>query len=271
MTDPKIKLQMELEHKFNKNQLLPRIKKEFIECDTFDFTAYMEEKQIPIKFGFDLLAQMALHKRCSLPTLVGILRTHFNDSQVTADMLLRAAEADLVDWESSINMFIVKFTISDDVQAELDKYQFPLPMVVEPRMVRENMDHGYLTSRGSLLLRKNHHEDDICLDHINRVNRIRFSINTEVAHMVKNQWRNLDKPKSGETKADFEKRKRAFDKYDRTAHVIHRIMVEAGNCFHITHKVDKRGRTYSQGYHINPQGNAWCKAVISLYDKELVE
>jgi DNA-directed RNA polymerase len=48
-------------------------------------------------------------------------------------------------------------------------------------------------------------------------------------------------------------------------------MVEMGNRFYLTHRYDKRGRTYAQGYHVNTQGNCWNKAVIELADEEVVE
>lgn len=274
LADPKanrLSHQIELEKLFNKNQLIPRIRQEFQNCKEFDFSAYMDSHKIPLPFGFDLLTQMALHKRTTLPILVGILRHHFDDSQLTADMLLKAAEADLVDWVHGLQVFVVKFTLSADVQEELDRFQFPLPMVVEPRQLTCNTDTGYLMTGGSVILKKNHHEDDICLDHINRVNAIPMSVNLDTALMVKNQWRNLDKQKSGETKEHFEKRKRAFEKFDRSAHEIIQIVIEQGNRFYFTHKVDKRGRTYCQGYHLTTQGNPWCKAIIELADKEYVE
>ena len=44
----------------------------------------------------------------------------------------------------------------------------------------------------------------------------------------------------------------------------------AGNHFYLTHRYDKRGRTYAQGYYINPQGNEWNKAVLEFADKEIV-
>lgn len=263
--------QIELEKLFSKNQLIPRIRREFEHCEGFDFTAYMEKNKIPIPFGFDVLTQMALHKRTSLPTLVGILRHHFDDSQLTADMILRAAEADLVDWSPTLRMFVVRFTLSADVQEELDKFQFPLPMVVEPMTLTRNTDTGYLMTGGSVILKKNHHEDDVCLDHINRVNKVKFSIDHDTATMVKNQWRNLDKPKAGETKDDFEKRKRAFEKYQRTAHDVIDLLIQEGNEFYLTHRYDKRGRIYCQGYHVNYQGAAWNKACIELADKEMIE
>lgn len=274
MIDPKLSHQIELEKLYNKNNTLSRISKEFTHCKEFNFAKYMGDNDIDEQFGFDLLTQMVLHKRTTLPTLVGILRRHFdgrdNACQLAADMLQVCAKADLVDWNPVTRQFIVKFDISQDVQDDLDRYQFPLPMVIEPRKVNDNRDTGYVMSRNSIILRRNHHEDDVCLDHINRVNAVRFTINYDTAHMVRNQWRNLDKPKTGETKQDFQKRLKAFEKYDRSSKEIIDLILRYGNEFYLTHKYDKRGRIYCQGYHINYAGNAWNKAVIELADKEIV-
>lgn len=268
------KHQAELERLYSKNQTMHRIKSEFQDAD-FNFEKYFEQKQIDVEFGYSLLVQMALHKRTTLPTLVGILRTHFepdpNACQMAADMLLKACEADLVDWHPGLRLFIVKFTISEDVQRDLDRYQYPLPMVVPPRRVRDNTETGYYTSRGSIILRKNHHEDDVCLDHINRVNKVKFSIDHITARMIRNQWRNLDKPKAGESKQDFDKRVKAFNKYDATAQEVINKILQHGNEFYLTHRYDKRGRIYCQGYHVNYQGAPWNKAVIELADKEFVD
>lgn len=271
MTDQKLfKHQIELEQLYNKNQTTSRIRKEFTECEQFSFEDYLIENEIPIPFGIDLLVQMALHKRCNLPTLIGCLRYHFEDAQVTANMILKCVMADLVDWSPVNSQFIVKFTISDKTQAELDRFQYPLPMVVPPMPIKTNLDCGYILTRSSVILRKNHHDDDVCLDHLNRVNAVQFTINQDTATMVKNQWRNLDKAKPGETKADFQKRKKAFEKYDNTCHDVIKILTKYGNQFYLTHKIDKRGRTYCQGYHITYQGAPWSKAIIELANKELV-
>lgn len=271
MTESKLEShQIQLEKLFNKNQLIPRVKSEFIDCKDVDFIAWFKEAGIPSGFGFDLLAQMALHKRAKLPVLVGLLRHHFNDSQATVDALLQAAIADIVDWSPATQQFIVRITISQDVQEELDRFQYPLPMVIKPKTVRKNTDTGYLISKGSLILKNNHHNEDICLDHINRMNQVKLTIDNTVATMVANSWRDLDKPKEGETKEDFEKRKRAFDKYDRTCKDVMELVNQEGNTFFLTHRYDKRGRVYCQGYHVTYQGNAWNKAVIALADKELV-
>jgi hypothetical protein len=270
----KRKHQAELERLFNKNQTIGRIRSEFENQKQVDFDRYFERNKIDRDFGYDLLVQMALHKRTTLPTLAGILRKHFeplvNASQLAADMIEQAVLAGLVDWDPNSRQLIVCITVSDDVQRDLDRYQYPLPMVVPPRKVLDNRDTGYFTSRGSIILRKNHHDDDVCLDHINRMNKVRFSIDFDTARMIKNRWRNLDRPKAGETNEDFAKRKKAFEKYDRTSKAVIDQILAHGNEFWLTHRYDKRGRVYCQGYHINYQGAPWNKAVVELADKEFV-
>lgn len=256
--------QIELEHLFSKNQLMQRIRAEFIGCAQFSFEAYLEAEGIPEDFGIELLAQMALHKRADLPTMVGCLRHLCKSSQEAADLLLKCAMADLVDWSPTLRIFVVKFTISADVQTDIDRFQYPLPMVVEPKEVKRNVHSGYFLNNSSIILKHNHHDDDVCLDHINRMNRVKFTVNFDTATMIKNQWRNLDKPKDGESQADFDRRVRAFNKYDQTAKGVLETLIEHGNEFYFTHKYDKRGRTYCQGHHANYQGTPWNKAVIEF-------
>lgn len=263
--------QIELEKLYSKNQTLPRIRAEFLNCKEVNFTDYLIENEIPVNFGLDLLVQMALHKRANLQTLIGLLYHHFNNAQVTADMLLRAVMADLVDWDATFKAFVVKFEITAEVQEDIDRFQYPLPMVVEPKPITKNRESGYYLNQSSVILRNNHHEDDVCLDHLNRMNSIRFTINTDTAMMVHNKWKNLDKPKEGELREEFEQRKKAFQKYDRMAKSVMALLNKHSTHFHLTHKYDKRGRVYCQGYHVTYQGSPWNKAVVEFADKELVE
>jgi len=275
---PDENLQLSLELLYDKNQLMPRVRAEFIDCKDFNFIHYCEEQGIPSDFGIDLLAHMAIRKRANVPTLVGCLWHHFKDSQTTADFLQRAAEADLVDlhqvqspydnelkWE-----FVVKFGISDDVQRELDKFQYPLPMVIQPRKVESNLDSGYLNRKESVILRDNHHNDDVCLDHINRMNAIPFAINMTVAKAIQNKWKGIDKRKKDETWEDYRKRRKAFDKYNAVAKDVLALLTKQGNRIYLTHKYDKRGRTYCMGFHVTYQGTDWNKSVLELADKEYV-
>lgn len=266
--------QIDMEKLFHKNQLIPRIKSEFTSAD-FNFRNHMTKHNIDHDFGFDLLVQMVLHKRATVPVLVGILRKHFRDyqngSQMTADAILKCVKADLVDWNPSLRQFIVRFDISQDVQDDLDRYQYPLPMIVEPKKIRTNEDTGYFTSHNSVILKNNHHDEDVCLDHLNKVNGIKLKINHTTAVMIQNEWKHLDKPKPGEDRKEYQRRVKAFEKYDRTARDVMAHLEVAGNEFYLTHKYDKRGRIYAQGYHVNYQGNAWNKAVVEFVNQEVVQ
>ena len=265
-----VELQIRLEQLYSKNQLIPRIKAEFKDCKDFNFTEFLQLNQIPLDFGFDLMTQMVIHKQADLSTLVGILRHHLNDGQATADMITRALEAELLYYVPTTQKFIVRFLVSQEVQDDLDRFQYPLPMVVPPREVTNNLTSGYYLNKRSLILNDNHHNGDVCLDHINRLNEMSFVINMGVIQMVKNSWKNLDKRKEGEDRAKFEQRKRDFAKYDRVAKQVIDLINQAP-AFYFTHAYDKRGRTYCMGYHVNYQGNPWNKACIEFAQQEIVE
>lgn len=273
--------QWELEKLHAKNNLLPRLRSEFTDQQGFDFKGALEAAGIPVEFGIDLLAQIALRKRADVTTLVGLLRHHFREyaqpAQACADMLAKSVECGVVLYQPKARSgtdeyeFVVRVDISQATQAELDCFQYPMPMVVPPKKLIRNDQSGYLSLEQSVILKNNHHDDDVCLEHINRMNRIPLSINVDVVTTVNNTWKNIDRQKEDETPAEFTKRKRAFDKYQRTCYTVFSTLLEHENKFYLTHRYDKRGRIYSQGYHVNYQGNDWCKAAIELVNREIVQ
>lgn len=269
--DVKHEHQLAMEQLFHKNQLIPRIKKEFIECKEVDFKGYMEAKDINVEFGIDLMVQMVLHKRAKLNVLVGTLKKHSPNLQLIADEIKKCAEANLVDWSPTREEFIVRIDISADVQEEINRYQYPMPMIVPPMEIKNNTQTGYLTGKGSVILKNNHHDDDVCLNHLNKMNSIKLKINHVTALLIKNEWKHLDKPKEDEEYKDYQRRVKQFEKYDRTAKDVMVHIEISDNQFYLTHKYDKRGRVYSQGYHVNYQGTAWNKAVIEFHDGEVIE
>lgn len=271
----RVERQVELENLFNKNQLMPRIRQEI---EDSGIRAEFEAKGIDPDFGIKLLIQMQLHKRCDLMTLAGALRKHFakpgvtNPGQATVDEITKCVEHDFVNYDFSCEQFVVVYELSSDVQAEIDMFQYPLPMTVEPKKLESNRDTGYLTYQGSVILKAgNHHDGDTWLAHLDRLNGIKFAFNKEAIATVQNRWRNLDKPKAGETAEDFQKRRKAFEKYDATARDAIRAIDEVTDHFYLTHKYDKRQRTYCQGYHISYQGAPWNKASIEFFDREHID
>ena len=81
----------------------------------------------------------------------------------------------------------------------------------------------------------------------------------------------LPKRKIGEAFDEFQKRqKQAQVFYEHSLEVMQAIAT-LGNEFWLTHKYDRRGRTYAVGYHINTQGTDYNKAVLELAKKEVIE
>jgi len=269
LDDMKIDGQYELEKMFSKYQLIECLTKAFKDAE---FPVSLAEDNIPEDFGISMLVQMALHKRADITVLVGLHKSYFDSHaaphQACADMVLVMLEKAYFEWDPDSEKVIVEYEISPEMQMMIDRYQYPLPMVVEPNEVSNNRDTGYLTIKGSLILRNNHHSRDICLDHINRMNQVPLAINTTVVAFVRNQWKNLDRRKPDETKEDFEKRLRAFEKYDTTSRDVLDALLSYSETFWLTHKYDKRGRTYAQGHHVNYQSNDWCKAVVQFAKPE---
>lgn len=259
--------QQELELLYNKNLATTRIKTELTNAE-FDFLGYFAELDIPAKFAMNMLTQMVLHKRTNMATMIGLLHKHADTPQQAAMYLEIAVHADLLDWDIHKKEFIVAVDISAEVQRDLDRYQYPLPMIIEPKQVRDNSSTGYLTSNNSIILKNNHHEGDVVLDHINRMNLTALRINFDVVDMIKNTWKNLDKQKEDETYQDFRKRQKAFAKYDKTAKDVMKTVTKHSDRIYLTHRYDKRLRTYCQGYHVNYAGNAWNKACIEFADGE---
>lgn len=261
--------QQQIEKLYNKNQVFSRIKEEIVNYENGLIISLIQEAGMDLECGIDLLVQMILHKRANVETLVGVLKNHAKNSlQEIVDQLELAIQAGLVEYNPVTKFFIVAIDIPEDVQQEINQYQYPMPMVVPPKAVTNNGESGYLSVNTSILLNKTHHNDDVVLDHINRVNGIQFELNLDVVHFIQNTWKNLDQRKPGESVWDFKKRKAAFEKYDQNSRAIIEFISEHSDVMYFTHRYDFRGRIYCQGYHITYAGNDWNKACVSLAKKE---
>lgn len=137
------------------------------------------------------------------------------------------------------------------------------PMVCEPKELTTNFQSPYLTHNDCLILGKqNAHADDICLDVINLQNRIPLKLSVEFLSSVEEE---------PTFELDSMEKARLWRQFKEQSYEVYRLLIRQGNRFWLTHKVDKRGRLYAQGYHITPQGSAFKKAMIELADEEMVE
>lgn len=236
---------------------------------------------------------------CLVPTLFTSItaqlasRLGFSDKvdaiKTVAELVSVLSETDAFDITKqdamSSMMVISRMQLSDELLNYVEGSAYLPPMVCEPKELVNNYSNGYLGFNNSLILGKgNHHEEDICLDVLNKVNKVALKLDIEFL-------KELEEDPSTEFTAEWAKKKamekgiliseaQAMINADKAIQQWHRfkkqsisfylLMASQGNEFYLTNKVDKRGRLYSSGYHINIQGTSYKKASIELAKEELV-
>jgi hypothetical protein len=145
----------------------------------------------------------------------------------------------------------------------IENSQFLRPMVCEPLPLTHNYSSGYLTHNDSLILGSgNHHDGDLCLDTLNTMNKVALKLDLGFLSTVEEEPTfELD----SQDKVDM------WGRFKKHSYMFYSLMAQQDNRFHLNHKVDKRGRIYSHGYHINPQGTAFKKAMLEFANEEIVE
>ena len=184
-----------------------------------------------------------------------------------AEILAVLCETDLFDITKESRqaslMIVSRIPLSQKLLEFIDNTTFQLPMVCPPKYVDHNRKSGYLSYNDSLILGNgNHHEGDLCLDVINLQNSIPLKLN-------------VDFLREQEMLPNFEivtpEQREHWEAFKYASHRVWLLMINQGNRFYLTNKVDKRGRLYSVGYHIQTQGTAYQKTMIELADGEIVE
>ena len=251
--------QKNLEELFHKNQLMDVLRDQF--------SPLTEDP-----FKLDCICQMYLHKQADVPTMVGLFSPKWGTPQDVAEMLKEVVEDDLIDFDMETLRFTLKYEISQDIEDMLAQYQFPLPMIVPPLNVNNNhMGSGYYDTKGRIILNGSDvfDEEDVCLDHINRANSVGLTLNTSVVASEEG-YMILPKRKIGEDFIDFQKRQKQAQVFYENSMQVMQGLLTLGNVFWLTHKYDRRGRTYAVGYHVNSQGTDYNKAVLELSRKEVI-
>lgn len=222
----------------------------------------------------DLLVGIAYFQRPELFTSVTAqlaARLKFNDRTeaitTVAELCAVLCQTDAFDIDKPSKMaslvLVSRIPLSDNLRYFIDNSQFLPPMVCEPLELTHNFSSGYLTHNDSLILGSgNHHDGDICLDVLNLMNRVPLQLNREFLCKVEEEpTHELNTPEKVEQ----------WQRFKQSSYYFYSLMEQQGNRFHFCHKVDKRGRAYSQGYHINPQGAAFKKAMLEFCEEEVVE
>lgn len=106
------------------------------------------------------------------------------------------------------------------------------------------------------------HEQDICREHIDRMNSIALSLDERIIDAMEEYQKS--EPETTEQEEQWQEFKR------RSAET-YQTVLENGNRFYLRHNYDTRGRCYCEGYYINYQGSQYKKAIVQLADKEVVK
>ena len=159
-------------------------------------------------------------------------------------------------------MLVSRIPLPEKLVQFIEDSEFLPPMVCEPLELTHNHSSGYLTHNDSLILGSgNHHDGDICLDVLNIINKVAFKLDTQFLSKVE-EMPTFD--------LDTQEKVDQWTKYKAQSYRFYQLMVRNGNEIRFNNKVDKRGRIYSVGYHLNPQGSPFKKATLELAKEELV-
>ncbi len=196
-----------------------------------------------------------------------------------AEIIAVLGETDLFDNKKTREGWIVisRVELDSEVTQYADNALYLPPLIIKPRKVRSNRDSGYITQRGESLILgfyENHHDDNICLDVINILNSNEYELDTDFIDNNDMEWSEPEFEEGKHTHYEEEQitamSKDYFENYFKEqSKFFFKLMKHHGNSLYITNKVDKRGRIYSQGFHINPQGDSYHKAMLNLKHREI--
>ena len=187
--------------------------------------------------------------------------------KTTAELMavLSATDAfDIYKEEKATSLMVVsRIPLPDNLLDFIANSMYLPPMLCEPLKLTHNFSSGYLTHNDSLILGSgNHHDGDICLDVLNTMNKVCLQLSTEFLCAMD------EEPNHDLLNQEQIDQWNTFKQQSRDMYL---MLIEQSNTLYFNHKVDKRGRIYSQGYHVNTQGTAYKKAMLELANGELVD
>lgn len=176
---------------------------------------------------------------------------------------------------------VPSLTLSHEERLIVEKALYLPPMIEKPHKLKGNRSSPYQTVKGkSLILGGSikHHEGWLCPDVLDTMNRTKLRIASDFLDAVEEDYElDIEELKVKFTKKPVSELNRAikqdadnFNLYKDQQYQLLPIY-ESIDCFYMAHRVDNRGRIYSQGFHINPQGNSYKKAMIELAKAETIE
>lgn len=184
----------------------------------------------------------------------------------TAEVVVVLAELDaydIVKESPQASMKVVsRINLPQEMKNAVDRSHFLPPMLIEPDLLTSNHQSPYLTFNDCQILGKgNSHSGNIGLDVINTQNSVPLALNLEFLCKVE------ERPTH---ELENVEQQRNWQQFKQESYEVYSLIADTENRFWLTHKVDKRGRLYANGYHVTTQGTPFKKAMIDLAEPEVV-
>jgi len=192
------------------------------------------------KLGIQITAMVCLYRRLPLEALVNLFR--HEDSQRIATYAEMLVCSNWIHWDPEREEFVTS-KLPQELEKKVFNKRYPMPMVCQPRELKEEQDSPYLTEAKSQSVLGEYSGQITNLDTLNALNRIPLRINKAVSSQAPDPFKDDDKFRRD------------------SAEVFKHIEDET---FYLTWQFDFRGRVYARGYHVNPQGDDWHKHVIQF-------
>jgi hypothetical protein len=197
--------------------------------------------------------------------------------QATAEVIALVSKTGLFSIEKGEEIWMVYSNIQLPLEVieHLDQTSYLPPLITKPKVIRKNMDSGYLTyeSESQILGHKtNRHEEWISLDVINTQNQIPLQLCEDFVAVYQEETPDflLDDYGNPRRKWEVVKAEVNWHRYKRQVSYFQSLLSGFGNKFYMVTKVDKRGRLYCSGYHLSYQGTSYRKASIELFKEEFI-
>lgn len=194
----------------------------------------------------------------------------YHDIQTCADVLWLINQTDLIliDIVNDTRYIQSNMELPDELVNRLNIMCVLPPMISKPRTLRHNKSCGYLTiPTDNLILgdKENYHDRSISLDVLNTLNQQAFQLDLDICYKFQKEFKSEFDKDTDEYLNQLKTHNKAKEQFEYFRDVIQ------DKTIFFTHKVDKRGRVYSQGYTFNTQGSSYEKACLQLKVKEFVE
>ena len=129
--------------------------------------------------------------------------------------------------------------------------------------------HLLTKDRDSLILgRGNDVGQYINKNAINRLQSIPWELNEDILHLLEDTLKPSEEPLGALEESN---RVKSYHLRNKETNDVIDYLLENDNKFYFGWKYDKRGRMYSQGYHVNPMGNEYRKAMLRFSDKQQLD